>query len=201
MTTINKTDGSILAIVADGTANTSASDLTLVGKQYLNYGEPITENFVKLLENFKNTTAPANPIEGQLWYDSANQKLKVYRTTGFVEVGKIISGNTEPSNSTVGDGWFDTGNDMFKIYNGSDWISVGPYSSAFSDLTGKPTTISGYGITDAITKASVPMSSTGQAGDVEGLVALDSDYIYYCTAAYDGSTNIWKRVAWSADTW
>ena len=47
----------------------------------------------------------------------------------------------------------------------------------------------------------VPASSIGQAGDVAGTIADDADYHYYCTANYDGSTNIWKRVAWSSDTW
>ena len=149
MTTINKTDGSILTTVADGTVNTSASDLTLVGKQYLNYGEPVIENFVKLLENFKNTTAPSNPLVGQIWYDSTNKKLKVYRSTGFVEVANIISSNTQPTNSAIGDGWFDTINNIFKIYNGAAWIEIGPKSVAFNSLTGTPTTLAGYGITDA----------------------------------------------------
>jgi hypothetical protein len=48
---------------------------------------------------------------------------------------------------------------------------------------------------------SAPTSSIGVAGDVEGNVAFDSNYMYYCTANYDGSTDVWKRVAWSADTW
>lgn len=48
---------------------------------------------------------------------------------------------------------------------------------------------------------STPTASTGQVGDDAGLVAFDSNYIYYCTASYDGSTHIWKRTAWSGDTW
>ena len=48
---------------------------------------------------------------------------------------------------------------------------------------------------------SVPASSIGVAGDSAGMVAFDLTYIYYCTGLYNGSLNIWKRVAWSADTW
>ena len=48
---------------------------------------------------------------------------------------------------------------------------------------------------------SAPASSIGVDGDLQGAVAFDSNYIYYCTADYDGVTNIWKRVAWSGDTW
>jgi hypothetical protein len=49
--------------------------------------------------------------------------------------------------------------------------------------------------------AEIPASSIGQVDDIEGLIAVDENYFYYCTADYDGSTDIWKRIAWSADTW
>jgi len=48
---------------------------------------------------------------------------------------------------------------------------------------------------------SAPASSIGADTDLQGAVAFDSNYIYYCTADYDSVTNIWKRVAWSGDTW
>lgn len=44
-----------------------------------------------------------------------------------------------------------------------------------------------------------PASAVGASGDIQGNVAFDSSYIYYCTANYDGSTSIWKRAAIS--TW
>jgi len=46
-----------------------------------------------------------------------------------------------------------------------------------------------------------PTSSVGAAGDVQGMIAFSNSYIYYCTASYDGSTHIWKRLQWSPDTW
>lgn len=49
--------------------------------------------------------------------------------------------------------------------------------------------------------ATAPTSSIGSEGDVIGCVAFDADYIYYCSGLYDGTTDIWKRVAWSGDTW
>lgn len=53
----------------------------------------------------------------------------------------------------------------------------------------------------AVKGGGVPTSSLGASGDFQGLFAVDNNYIYYCTATYNGSTNIWKRVAWSGDTW
>jgi hypothetical protein len=51
-------------------------------------------------------------------------------------------------------------------------------------------------------KTSVPTTSKGSVNDVIGAIALDNAYIYYCTATYtDGIADIWKRVAWSNDTW
>jgi hypothetical protein len=50
-------------------------------------------------------------------------------------------------------------------------------------------------------RVGVPTSSLGQAGDVTFMVADDANYHYYCTANYDGTTHIWKRVAWTAGTW
>lgn len=46
----------------------------------------------------------------------------------------------------------------------------------------------------------VPRTPTnkGQAGDVAGMIAIDSSYVYVCTGAYDGTTNIWKRSALSS---
>ena len=87
--TINLTDGSIFATVADGTINTSSS-MTLVGKNYAGYGEFLDENFIHLLENGSNTTAPGAPLTGQLWWDKTNGVMKVYSGTTF----KVISAAT-----------------------------------------------------------------------------------------------------------
>lgn len=47
-----------------------------------------------------------------------------------------------------------------------------------------------------------PLSSVGLPNDSAGMIAFDSNYIYYCTVDYtDGTADIWKRVAWSGDTW
>ena len=40
-----------------------------------------------------------------------------------------------------------------------------------------------------------PSSAVGSAGDEKGDVAYDSNYLYVCTANYNGATNIWKRTA------
>ena len=52
--TINLTDGTIFAVVADGTINTDSSQ-TLVGKNYAGYGEFLDENFIRLLRKCSQT--------------------------------------------------------------------------------------------------------------------------------------------------
>ena len=50
--------------------------------------------------------------------------------------------------------------------------------------------------------STAPAHSYGAAGDKAGMVAFDSNYIYYCTADYvDNTTNIWKRTAHGTGTW
>lgn len=76
--TIDYSQSSKTAIVVnDGTIDTSTS-IGLIGKNYTRFGETLNENMLHLLENFANTSAPTNPTEGMLWYDTANSQLKIY---------------------------------------------------------------------------------------------------------------------------
>ena len=84
---LNKTDGSLLTDLIDGQIDTSSTNLVLVGRNYEGFGEYINENFIKVLENFSNTSAPSKPIAGQLWWDSTSQKLQVYNGTAFQTAG------------------------------------------------------------------------------------------------------------------
>jgi hypothetical protein len=132
--TINKTNGSILATVADGTVDTSSS-VTLVGRNYSGYGEFLGENFVKVLENSAN--APGSPLAGQLWYDSSNTVLNVYNGTEFKPISSVKVAGSAPSTSlTTGDLWFDSGNSQLNIYNGSSFTLVGPPTSVGSGTSG-----------------------------------------------------------------
>lgn len=127
--TINLTDGSIFATIADGTINTSSS-MVLVGKNYAGYGEFLDENFIHLLENGSNTTAPAAPLTGQLWWDKTNNVMKVYNGTTFKVISASTAASSAPSSNVAGDLWFDTTNQQLKVYNGTTWVLVGPASTS-----------------------------------------------------------------------
>lgn len=51
--------------------------LTLFGKNVSNFGPSFWTNILRKLENYSNATAPENPLEGQLWYDSQNNVMKI----------------------------------------------------------------------------------------------------------------------------
>lgn len=130
--TVNKTDGTILSTVADGTIDTT-TDLTLIGKNYAGYGEFFNENLVKLLENFANTSAPSSPVAGQMWWDKTNNLLKVYTGSAFKTVSSSTASSSTPSSSVTGDLWWDTTNGQLKVYNGSSFTTIGP---SFTSGTG-----------------------------------------------------------------
>jgi hypothetical protein len=123
--TINRTDGSIFAQVADGTINTDSS-VTVIGKNYAGYGEFLGENFIRLLESGANALAPTNPLKGQLWFDAAAGVLKVHNGTTFKNLGSAAASGTAPTSTVVGDMWFDTVNSQLNVYDGSSFILVGP---------------------------------------------------------------------------
>ena len=135
--TINLTDGTIFAVIPDGTINTSLTPtLTLVGKNYAGYGQFLDTNFVRSLENSANTTAPGAPLTGQLWWDKTTGLLKVYNGTLFKTISAATSSATAPTSSVQGDLWYDTVNAQLKVYTGTTFLLVGPQFTAGTGVTG-----------------------------------------------------------------
>ena len=146
--TINLTNGTTFATITDGTVNT-ASSMTLIGKNYAGYGQFLDDNFIHLLENSANTTAPAAPLTGQLWWDSTNTLLKVYAggAAGWKALGVTTASSSQPSPSIIGDLWYDTVNQQLKVCSVAGapgtFIVVGPaYSSSQGTSGAVPITIS-----------------------------------------------------------
>lgn len=77
---ITNSRGLLVAVVPEGTVNTTATSLSLVGQGVLNYGTAEIENYIYLLENFAAPSAPVTPVLGQLWYDSNADTMKVWTT-------------------------------------------------------------------------------------------------------------------------
>ena len=157
---INNTFGTLLVTLADGTIDTTTTDLSLFGKGYAGFGEKLNENLVALLENFNNTSAPANKVTGQLWYDQTNKRLNVYTGDKWKPAGGPANSSTSPVDATQGDFWFDTANTQLYVYTGTAWTLIGP------------TTVVGSGVTQATTET--PEDNAGVKQSILKLVVNDA---------------------------
>ena len=138
--TITKTDGAVLTTIIDGTVDNTSSSLTLLGRNYSNYGQYMANDLVWLLENFSNTTAPLNPMAGQLWWNNSINLLQIFNGTGWKSVSAATANSIAPATTTVGDQWWDSVNQQLYTYNGTTpyniagWILIGP---TYSSVQGK----------------------------------------------------------------
>ena len=122
---IDKFNKQLLTTVEDGTID-QTTDLTFIGKNYAGYGEFHNENFLFLLESFASADGPARPLAGQIWFDTAESKMKFYdgdkwRTTGGAEVT-----GAQPAGLATGDFWWDSSNDQLYVFNGTNFVLIGP---------------------------------------------------------------------------
>lgn len=122
---INKTNGDFLVEIADGQIDENTTDISIVGRYVTSYGEKINENLIKLLENFANDVEPDTPMRGQLWYDSKEDRLKVYDGRNFKLLSGPIVSETLPG-MVIGDIWIDPVNKGFYFFDGVDAVLVGP---------------------------------------------------------------------------
>jgi len=154
---IDRYAGTTLATVEDGTVD-QTTNLKLVGKNYAGYGEIQNENFVHLLENFASANAPSRPLSGQIWFDSAANKLKFYDGVKFRTTGGAEIGTTQPAGLTTGDFWWDTANDQLYAYDGTGFVLVGPQGVGNTVTQLKSRTVKdnvGAGTPQAIIEATV----------------------------------------------
>lgn len=129
---INNSQGILLTVVEDGTINVDTS-IALFGNATPDFGERLNENLVKLLENFASFTAPANAQEGQLWYDKTNERVQIYKSTGWQmvldasdELPPISSGTSFPGSPVLGQLFWRTTNDSWWVYDTSGWVQLFP---------------------------------------------------------------------------
>jgi hypothetical protein len=100
--TIVKSDGTVLTTIADGTINTTSTSLGLPGRNYAGYGQALDTNFVHVLENFADNTPPANPLRGQLWYNTNDNTLRVCPEDGQTIASEwLILASTSSSGTTT----------------------------------------------------------------------------------------------------
>jgi hypothetical protein len=99
--TIVKSNGQVLTTIPDGTINTSSTSLALPGRNYAGYGQYIDTNMVWLTQNFANTSPPANPLQGQLWYNTNANTLYVCPADGTANANAWLALTTTSSGGTT----------------------------------------------------------------------------------------------------
>ena len=199
---INKTSGALLVNLADGQIDVSSTDITLIGKNYTGFGEAINENFVKMLENFANSSAPTNPLAGQIWWDTSTLRLKVYTGTNWTTGGGPIVQPTQPT-MVAGDLWINNDQDQIYFFDGTGVPQLaGPIYNSFQgrsgpevitvlDNTGTSRTIVKYWVGGTLVGLWSKISFTPQNVDtipsftgnvVKGFNVVDSDFVFAGTA-------------------
>jgi hypothetical protein len=199
---INKTSGALLVNLADGQIDSTSSDLSLIGRGYTGFGEAVNENFVKILENFANASAPANPLAGQIWWDTSVSRLKVYTGTNWTTGGGPIVSPQQPV-MVAGDMWINNDANQLYFFDGTDLELAGPIYNAFQgksgpevitvlDNTGTSRTIVKYWVGGTFVGLWSKIAFTPQnvdtipsfTGDVvKGFNVVDDDFIFAGTAS------------------
>lgn len=130
-TNIYNYDGTLLTTVQDSTIATTNASIKFPGRGYLNYGQPVNENMLWIMQNFAGTSAPSNPLQGQLWYDTSIGLIKCYNGSTWQVADGVQASPTNPgSGLNVGAFWYDTTNNQLFVWSGTTWLLVGPLGSS-----------------------------------------------------------------------
>jgi len=129
--TITLTNGNTLAVVADQSYDQVSSSITLIGKNLNAYGQYINNNFVGILENFASASSPRSPVQGQLWFDTLEGRIKVYAIDQFKPVGSPIIQDSEPGQAVLGDLWWNPTLKELKFYTGISWYRTSEQPNPF----------------------------------------------------------------------
>ena len=136
-------------------------------------GDTLRTAMTKINTNFEDVyTLVGDPSTGLLTNSTTNGDIKVQPNgTGIVEIDQLQINNTTITPLI-------TNSDLTLGVNGTGQVVVA------DDRIVINTTKTASGV--------------GAAGDVAGSIAWDTTNLYVCTADYDGSTAVWKKLVLQA---
>jgi hypothetical protein len=136
-------------------------------------GDTLRTAMTKINTNFEDVyTLVGDPSTGLLTNSTTNGDIKVQPNgTGIVEIDQLQINNTTITPLI-------TNSDLTLGVNGTGQVVVA------DDRIVINTTKTASGV--------------GAAGDVAGSIAWDTTNLYVCTANYDGSTAVWKKLVLQA---
>jgi hypothetical protein len=173
--------------ILDGTTDTTTS-ITLVGKNYPNYGQLLQQDLVSMLQSWAGSSQPSNAITGQLWWNTTSNSLQIYTGSTFKTVGGATVAVTAPTSTAIqGDLWYKSDDQQLYIYSGSGWLVVGPtYSSSQQQ-----TTAIAMSITD-VTSATHVVLALFVGNQLTGILSKDPSFTPTSTwvSSYPGFSTI-----------
>lgn len=100
----------------------------LVGRNAIDYGTPIAQNFLQLTENFSGNLPPpdATALQGQLWFDKANGILKVNVSSTPTALWQGLATIAEPSVVTGYDGQIKVDGAIAYMWVNGAWRQIYP---------------------------------------------------------------------------
>lgn len=174
-----------------GAANTTATPLTLIGRNWTSpnvqqgFGQAINQNFVSILENFANTTAPTSPLSGQFWYDSSVSEIKLnVGTPTTPSWSRMLSGS-----STISGIANNTSSVSIPVADGNVNTSVNGVANVLvvtttgANVTGTMTTtgqVTGGTLASTVTTGTAPITVASQTV----VLNLNSEYSNGYTAVF-----------------
>jgi hypothetical protein len=153
--TVTASDGAINITIPDGTADTTSTNLTLPGPNWVGYGSQLNENLLALLTNFASNSAPiGNNVLGQLWFDKGHQTLKVFANVSnqaqFTPVSGIIVSTSQPVIGQLGNMWYNPGTNQIWMYNNGTYNLIAPlYTSQQGPSGAIPVTLQDLNVVNA----------------------------------------------------
>lgn len=171
--TIVKSDGTVLTTISDGTINTTSTSLGLPGRNYAGYGQTFDTNYVHIVENFADSTPPANPLRGQLWYDTGDSTVKVCPTDGETNALAWLSLTSTSSggNTTFGSVSV-TGNLASNNLSATNTVTANAFTAGYLTISANAT-IANADITSAtigtLTTTDITTGSATTPGNIEGI--------------------------------
>ena len=137
---IKDTRNNTVDTIADAALTTTDYGIQLPGKNYAGYGDAITQTLYPVLENFacpnsgSDTPVPinptvdlSNPVDGQLWFDTSDVKLRIWNGTSWGIVSSVTEvGPTPPVGPSEGDLWFNSAANQLFAWDATQWLLIGP---------------------------------------------------------------------------
>ncbi len=88
---ITNSAGSVVATISVGTTTGTTFPIEIPGQGTSLYGEIIGKTQYHLLENFANSTQPANAVAGMNWYSTTTKSMSYYDGANFIPYGNATN--------------------------------------------------------------------------------------------------------------